>query len=550
MGAEPPFIYDPPSRYSFTGPTERGFNPKAASQASLIPPRPRPKQEGPLIDTRQLNRHPDSYFIVPYGNLEWKPMSPRTKSKVQNTRRVQLLLRLCALLGALGMLFCVICIKNTTSTVGWVIRIPAAVAILHTIYAVYHLARSSTARTPATSASYMLFAAIIDAGLIPFFAFTALMARTQYTGTGGSQNSWQTLFGSNSTTYKIVLSTFVLSVVDGSFHLLSLFVSIYLTVIFRKISKLPPDMNPLEENLTSRHKRNKSSVSQASTGPINSDPQSQDPLISPPRTIPFFQTRTESTTSLSNLQSRPPSTVASQVDLPSQLYQHTYSQRSSRANLNHSPAPSSRTNRATQYIDSRPPSTRPPSTRPQSTRPPSTRPSSSVPEVPTRGIRNAPSLLSDNWFVYASPSPSPPLTQPAEFRHLRSTPRLWLEDDEEENLMPNPLEMHPPTPPHEHNMRRQQRTLLPVADNWNSQARPDLVGRDSFGSVGLGGKERFYGDMTGLGKGSSRVVSSGADVMGGDRSGIRAREVSGKVAEEGRVDDGWVGSERQTGVAI
>lgn len=66
----------------------------------------------------------------PYGNLEWKPMSPRTKSKVQNTRRVQLLLRLCALLGALGMLFCVICIKNTTSTVGWVIRIPVGLSIV------------------------------------------------------------------------------------------------------------------------------------------------------------------------------------------------------------------------------------------------------------------------------------------------------------------------------------------------------------------------------------------------------------------------------------
>lgn len=64
MGVEPPFLYDPPSRYSFTGPTEKGFNPKAASQASLLPPRPRPKQEGPLIDTRELNRHPDSYFIV------------------------------------------------------------------------------------------------------------------------------------------------------------------------------------------------------------------------------------------------------------------------------------------------------------------------------------------------------------------------------------------------------------------------------------------------------------------------------------------------------
>lgn len=116
--------------------------------------------------------------------------------------------------------------------------------------------------------------------------------------------------------------------------------------------------------------------------------------------------------------------------------------------------------------------------------------------------------------------------------------------------MPNPLEMHPPTPPHEHNRHSEQRTLLPMTGNGNSAARPELVGRDSFGSVGLGGKERFYGDLTGLGKGTSRVISSGVDITSTDRGGMRAREVSGKVAEEGRADDVWVGSWRRTGVAI
>ena len=64
MGVEPPFIYDPPSRYSFVGPNEKGFNPKAVSQASLSPPRSRPKQDGPLINAKEFNRHPDSYFVV------------------------------------------------------------------------------------------------------------------------------------------------------------------------------------------------------------------------------------------------------------------------------------------------------------------------------------------------------------------------------------------------------------------------------------------------------------------------------------------------------
>lgn len=62
MGAEPPFLYDRPSKYSFTAPTDHAFNPRAASQAALSPPKPRPTQNGPLINS--INRHPDSYFAA------------------------------------------------------------------------------------------------------------------------------------------------------------------------------------------------------------------------------------------------------------------------------------------------------------------------------------------------------------------------------------------------------------------------------------------------------------------------------------------------------
>lgn len=126
MGVEPPFLYDPPSRYSFTGSTDKGFNPKAVTQASWSPPptRAAPRPQGPLINS--VNKHPDSYLIVPYGNINAKPMSPRTKYKVKYSRWAQLFLRACALLGALGMLVCVICIKGTQDTVGWIIRVPVS----------------------------------------------------------------------------------------------------------------------------------------------------------------------------------------------------------------------------------------------------------------------------------------------------------------------------------------------------------------------------------------------------------------------------------------
>ena len=67
----------------------------------------------------------------PYGNLNWKPMSPRTRKKVQYTRHAQLFLRNCELLGALGLLFCVICIKGTQGSTGWIIRVPVRIIAFH-----------------------------------------------------------------------------------------------------------------------------------------------------------------------------------------------------------------------------------------------------------------------------------------------------------------------------------------------------------------------------------------------------------------------------------
>jgi hypothetical protein len=62
MGVDPPFLYDRPSSSSFAEPTGKSFNPKSVSQASWAPRPPRPKQTGPLISAKELNRHPDSFF--------------------------------------------------------------------------------------------------------------------------------------------------------------------------------------------------------------------------------------------------------------------------------------------------------------------------------------------------------------------------------------------------------------------------------------------------------------------------------------------------------
>ncbi|KAL9615450.1 MAG: hypothetical protein Q9167_000128 [Letrouitia subvulpina] len=576
MGQQP-FIYDHPSKFSFTGPSEKAWNPRAATQASwaaVTPASPKPKREGPLIDAREFNRHPDSYITSPYGNLNWKPMSPRTKTKVKYLRFIQLFFRVCEFLGALGLLFCVICIKGTSGSTGWITRVPAAVAILHTVYAIYHLGRSAQARTPASSASYMIFAAILDVGLVSFLVFTAILSQAQYLKPVHSAGRWTSLFIFDDTTTKIIHSTLLISIVNGATHTCSFLISTYLAFLFRKISKLPPDMNPLEDNLTSRHKRNKSSISNdeyrhnqtsnTTDSKSKRSSQAEVPLISPVRAVPFMYTRNESSSHVGKI---------SRTDKPGSLYDQ-------RPN----PESSWHTNSRLDYLDSQVPSrcgsrtemnvhmpttstfgaaetdvgrkanvsrspTKSSSVYSEFSRPPSTRPTSTIPAF-SRPQSTTPSLPDTNWITYPSPSTSPPL----EFRHLRINnnnnnqyqplPQM-LPDDDMENFVPRPLKMNPPTPVNMGRRTTDQRVLVSGTGNTNgfASANPSDINV-------LTGRGGGYGDLGGYGSGNGkarggdgyqrevggRVVSrSGAEVGGqieGIGRGIRARDISGKMLEE------------------
>lgn len=115
VGRFQPYLYDAPTDQST-------FNPKAVTMASrLPPPPPKKKQDGPLID---FNKHPDSYLILPYGNTNAKPMNKKTKTFIKVARWVQLFVRVCTSLGAVGVLLCSIFIRGATDTEGYIMRIP------------------------------------------------------------------------------------------------------------------------------------------------------------------------------------------------------------------------------------------------------------------------------------------------------------------------------------------------------------------------------------------------------------------------------------------
>ena len=141
----------------------------------------------------------------------------------------------------------------------------------------------------------MVFAAMTDAGLLPFLAFSALMAREDYTR---NAYGWSTLFGTDVISYKIIYAFFLTNVGEASLMLISLGLGIYLAILFRMIAKLPPDMNPLEpSNLTARlHKRNKSELTATEKHKSGSTVGSTTDLLS--RRVPFMHTRTDSADSL------------------------------------------------------------------------------------------------------------------------------------------------------------------------------------------------------------------------------------------------------------
>jgi hypothetical protein len=162
----------------------------------------------------------------------------------------------------------------------------------------------------------------MDAGFIPFYVFTVLVARRNKDMEAGAIGRWRSMFPTDEETNKVLMTVWLTAVTTAGLHLISLFLDMYLLIVFRKISNMPADMNPLEDNLTSRrktkHKHKNSSMSAitpltgdhanrfSTQSTVAGDRFSQaDPLLakdipSPSKTqVAFMHTRTNSETTYS-----------------------------------------------------------------------------------------------------------------------------------------------------------------------------------------------------------------------------------------------------------
>ncbi|KFY03469.1 hypothetical protein O988_01447 [Pseudogymnoascus sp. VKM F-3808] len=616
MGVEPPFIYDSVKKDT-TRHSYKDFDPKAVSRASMQSQPQKPKKDGPLVS---FNKHPDSYLIMPSGKATGARVSASMKGRITETRMAVLFFRIFQLIAAIGALTTMVLITGVDSQMGWIMRIVPGISILHTSYGIYHLSRKPSGRTPGSSASYMLFASLCDASIMAFYAFGATTAYYRWDPknglwefTNGSSATWSTWSklqeGGPYIMKTLFFSAFLCFGIGALFHFITLILSIWLFILFRKIVNLPPDMNPLESNLTSRaHKRNKSSVSTMSAYDDDKRTSTQaaarsgDPYgdLGRPPTMPFMQTRNNSGASFSTYYSIPTSSSPrdSRLDLPSRQYQipATNSPRASVSDLKRtsqsslpsispkrgSYAPVSTQDLADQYADiqnenwystdslPRNRYSQPPSPVKSARSPTKARPQSAY--MPLRDGFGTYEDINDADFdsdvgstVGANPLSAHPVDSRLAQRQSASTLNRQSALGEismnrsntagSSSYSGDVADVNGPQRGNygdaaiDHTEQREQsdyRELTPQPLVRPGAAGKGVVGHSSDrdgivkGSVGL--KARYYGDLragtppTLVGGVKGRQVSSGIDI--GVPTGDGRRDVSGKIAEEGR-GGGW-----------
>ncbi|KAL2023998.1 hypothetical protein VTK56DRAFT_233 [Thermocarpiscus australiensis] len=321
-----PFMYEPVRKDDDRFPTAP-FDPKAVTRASYEKKKPKPKPKGPLV---AVGRHPDAH-MVPSQRIQYKPLGRKTKGWIKGLRVVQLCLRVLEVIGAVGL----VVVMVLAGLIGWIMGATLGVVILHCLYSIFHHAKPAGARTPASSAAYHLFSGVTDLCVLPLYTYGTLMTRNKSDGEGRK-------FVDGKVLDYMVPAVYYGLIAAAGLHVISLVISLWLGWKFRRISLMPPDMNPLEANLTSRaHKRNKSSIATTSSYSDNEkrlDAQPYDDLYRPP-SIPFMHTRQGSQASVSTHDSR--------VNLPSRQYMITPSNRGSATskNLKRMSAPPATSNR-------------------------------------------------------------------------------------------------------------------------------------------------------------------------------------------------------------
>lgn len=477
-----------------------------------------------------------------------------------------------------------------------------------TMYAIYHLLRPAKGRTPNSSSSYHFFALFMDVGLIPFYVFIALCANQNYNLPVDDANRWTSFFSTSFATTTVMFVTFISSIVVGGLHLVSIGMDIYLIMIFRKIANLPPDMNPLEDNLTGssrrrsmkhKHKNSEMTTSSVSTdmsgkkagyysGSTMNDSRTSITKDPEARVIPWGHSRMNSAQIYSAHNPESARLSKQQFDEVT-LHQGPHSARSSRVSI---PGTGHRSRAGTVvspaehgaplYFDEIPPvpayASQPNSTHGT----PERYVSASLRDVVQSQQKSG--LLNDNWYILPDEDVSD-LGTPRRGGHGRSVathtreptlPNIDL--NRTDSLKPQqvqPLKMNPPTPPnagseltaalqreHKENddpvkvgVARQLTvaSYATVASSVYSESAPSLMtstmskGRPNNATPG----RRQYGDLASATRAirngnpqsnQGRVISrSGADIADLDVYGSdnqsRRREVSGKIAEEGR--GGW-----------
>ncbi|KAK0672741.1 hypothetical protein QBC41DRAFT_379597 [Cercophora samala] len=319
-GSNQPYMYEPVLKDDERFPVAV-FDPKAVTRASYEKKKPKPKPNGPLVS---INRHPDAH-VVPTGRTNFRTLGASTKSWIKGMRVVQLCLRVLELIAALGFLTLCILLKGFEELTGWVMRVTFGVAIIHCIYSIYHHSKPASGKTPGSSAAYQVFGGISDLAVLPLYIYGILSCRNQ-------SEKWSTLLSNQDLVQKYFVPSLYYGLIGAAgLHLISLAISLWLGVMFRRISMMPPDMNPLENRFTSRaHKRNKSSIvttySDTSSDKristisdrIRDSLPAYDPDTSRPPSIPFMHTRQSSYDSQD-----------SRKELPSRQYQIPHSNRSS-----------------------------------------------------------------------------------------------------------------------------------------------------------------------------------------------------------------------------
>ncbi|KAL6881531.1 hypothetical protein J3F83DRAFT_722619 [Trichoderma novae-zelandiae] len=546
MGQQP-FLYDAqPGGNSRFPPVV--FDPKAVTRASWEPKPKKPVRKGPMVS---FDLHPDYHVILPHRFGDYAPLDGRTKAYITWLRRFQLVLRVLQVMAAIGVLVLFSLFTGVDDTTAWAMRILQAVTIAHSGYAIYHLSRDANARAPASAAAYHFSGILLDSGAVAGYVLGGLTVRK-------NAATWGVVFSNQDLMPTFVSAVFYTAIGAGSTHLMSLSASAWLGWLFRKISLMPPDMNPLEENLTARplHKRNKSSVSTVtSTGAEPEKPWLESRRNSasvvdgvPERvSVSFMHTRTESRDSGISMGSRisasPERKKAPLRYLPRASNPISYAQVPSRE-----PEPEPEPRRVPQTLseafgiigtESRPPSAAP---RPM-------KPGQRAPD----GVRSHRSSGSKSYAALAQPYSMGGISSDSDEEEstlgdiLRKKGRL-------DGAHPKPLMSNPILPRPLNTLRGQidfdaQYDTASDAEpsSWLSrdiedgEQRPSMRSqryRDSSIQLDSHFDTRHSGGQGDAPLGSGRKVSSGNDYGPNGPAAYERRKASGKIAEEGRAEGG------------